>query len=136
MFADALIARGDSSKKLPLCLCVRVLRAVASLAEERVQQNLCDQDAIGLLLGKPRSAQSLRPAAAGSVCLMSPCVLSEFLMQIEAGPEGDDVLSLEIKADVQVILSLLCESDMHRKVRLRLRPQSSAAASAFRGFSF
>lgn len=42
-------------------------------------------------------------------------------MQMEAGPdEDDDVITLEIKSDIQVILSTLCEADMHRKVNLTL----------------
>lgn len=41
-------------------------------------------------------------------------------MQIDAGPDEDDVVALEIKSDIQVILSMLCETDMHRKVKLIL----------------
>lgn len=41
-------------------------------------------------------------------------------MQTEASPDEDDVVTLEIKSDIQLILSVLCESDMHRKVKLRL----------------
>lgn len=41
-------------------------------------------------------------------------------MQIDAGPDEDDVVALEIKSDIQVILSTLCETDMHRKVKLIL----------------
>lgn len=41
-------------------------------------------------------------------------------MQMEASPDEDDVVTLEIKSDIQLILSVLCESDMHRKVKLRL----------------
>lgn len=40
-------------------------------------------------------------------------------MQIDVGPDEDDV-ALEIKSDIQVILSTLCETDMHRKVKLIL----------------
>lgn len=41
-------------------------------------------------------------------------------MQMEESPNEDDVVTLEIKSDIQLILSALCETDMHRKVRLRL----------------
>lgn len=41
-------------------------------------------------------------------------------MQMEADREEEDVVALEMKSDIQLILSLLCESDMHRKVELRL----------------
>ena len=41
-------------------------------------------------------------------------------MQMEASPDEEDVITLDIKSDIQVILSLLCESDMYRKVKLKL----------------
>lgn len=44
-------------------------------------------------------------------------------MQMEASPDDEDAVALEIKSDIQLILSVLCESDMHRKVKLRLRPR-------------
>lgn len=50
------------------------------------------------------------------------CIFSGILMQTEASPDEDDVVTLEIKSDIQLILSVLCESDMHRKVKLRLWP--------------
>lgn len=37
-------------------------------------------------------------------------------MQLEASPDEDDGVTLEIESDMQLILSVLCESDMHRKV--------------------
>lgn len=39
-------------------------------------------------------------------------------MQMEASPDEDDEVTLEIKSDTQLILSALCETDMHRKVKL------------------
>lgn len=38
-------------------------------------------------------------------------------MQMEASPDEEDVVTLEIKSDIQLILSVLCETDMHRKVQ-------------------
>lgn len=38
-------------------------------------------------------------------------------MRLEADLDEDDGATLEIEADVQLILSVLCESDMHRKVK-------------------
>lgn len=38
-------------------------------------------------------------------------------MQMEASPDEEDVVTLEIKSDIQLILSALCENDMHRKVK-------------------
>lgn len=39
-------------------------------------------------------------------------------MQMEASPDEEDAVTLEIKSDIQLILSALCENDMHRKVKL------------------
>ena len=50
-------------------------------------------------------------------------LFSGILMQMEASPDEEDVITLEIKLDIQLILSLLCESDMHRKVKLQLWPR-------------
>lgn len=80
---------GRGGKKAQTRHCIRVLRSVTSLGEESVNQDLCDQGIINQLLG--------------------------ILMQIDAGPDEDDVVTLEIKSDIQVILSTLCETDMHRK---------------------
>lgn len=37
-------------------------------------------------------------------------------MQMEANP--DDIVTIEIMTDIQLILAVLCESDMHRKVKI------------------
>lgn len=44
-------------------------------------------------------------------------------MQLEASPDEDDGVTLEIESDIQLILSVLCESDMHRKVKDDSMPQ-------------
>ncbi|XP_039977015.1 cilia- and flagella-associated protein 69-like [Xiphias gladius] len=80
---------GRGSKKAQMRHSIRVLRSVTSLGEESVNQDLCDQGAINHLLG--------------------------ILMQMEMSPEEEDVVTLEIKSDMQLILSVLCETDMHRK---------------------
>ncbi|XP_070778157.1 cilia- and flagella-associated protein 69-like [Enoplosus armatus] len=80
---------GRGSKKAQMRHCIRVLRSVTSLGEDAVNQDLCDQGTINQLLG--------------------------ILMQMEASPDEEDVVTLEIKSDIQLILSALCESDMHRK---------------------
>lgn len=36
------------------------------------------------------------------------------------GPDDEDAVTLEIKVDLQLILSTLCESDLHRKVTVTL----------------
>ncbi|XP_035038459.2 cilia- and flagella-associated protein 69 isoform X1 [Hippoglossus stenolepis] len=80
---------GRGSKKAQMRHCIRVLRSVTSLGEESVVQDLCDQGTINQLMG--------------------------ILMQMEASPGEEDLVTLEIKSDIQLILSALCESDMHRK---------------------
>ncbi|XP_056154003.1 cilia- and flagella-associated protein 69-like [Lampris incognitus] len=80
---------GRGSKKAQMRYCVRVLRSMASLGNETINQDLCDQGIINQLLG--------------------------IVMQMERSPEEEDSITLEIKSDIQLILSALCESDMHRK---------------------
>ncbi|XP_073677631.1 cilia- and flagella-associated protein 69-like [Garra rufa] len=80
---------GRGGKKAQMRYCVRVLRSAVSVENEPLQQDLCDQGAIGQLLG----------------------VLRWFMGR----PEDEDAVSLEIQVDCQFILSVLCEGDMHRK---------------------
>lgn len=40
---------------------------------------------------------------------------------MEATPEEKDTVAIEIMTDVQLILAVLCESDMHRKVHRNMR---------------
>lgn len=54
------------------------------------------------------------------------CVFPGILTQMEVSFDEDDAVTVEIKSDIQLILSVLCESDMHRKVKPRwstLKPQ-------------
>uniref|UniRef100_A0A674N5H2 Cilia- and flagella-associated protein 69 ARM repeats domain-containing protein n=1 Tax=Takifugu rubripes TaxID=31033 RepID=A0A674N5H2_TAKRU len=82
-------SKGWGDKKVQVLYCVRVLRSVTSTGDESVKQDLCDQGIINQLLG--------------------------ILMQMEANPDDDDVVTIEIMTDVQLILAVLCETDMHRK---------------------
>uniref|UniRef100_A0A8C6T0W8 Cilia- and flagella-associated protein 69 ARM repeats domain-containing protein n=1 Tax=Neogobius melanostomus TaxID=47308 RepID=A0A8C6T0W8_9GOBI len=66
-------------------LSLQLLTALTSLGEEIVNQDLCDQGAIGLL------------------------------MQVEGSADEEDAVALEMKSDIQLILSALCDTDMHRK---------------------
>ncbi|KAK5608159.1 hypothetical protein CRENBAI_003387 [Crenichthys baileyi] len=69
--------------------CIRVLRSVTALGDPAVNQDLCDQGAIGQLLG--------------------------FLILMEGGYDEDDVIAVEMMSNIQLILSELCETDLHRK---------------------
>ncbi|XP_068431375.1 cilia- and flagella-associated protein 69-like isoform X2 [Clinocottus analis] len=80
---------GRGRTKAQMRHCIRVLRSVTSSGEESVNQDLCDQGTINQFLG--------------------------ILMQMEASHDEEDAASLEIKSDIQLILSALCENDMHRK---------------------
>uniref|UniRef100_UPI0037E9BCAF cilia- and flagella-associated protein 69-like n=1 Tax=Semicossyphus pulcher TaxID=241346 RepID=UPI0037E9BCAF len=80
---------GRGSKKAQMRHCIRVMRSVTSLGEESVNRELGDQGIIYQLLG--------------------------ILMQMEASPDEDDIVTVEIKSDIQLILSALCESNMYTK---------------------
>ncbi|KAL4629774.1 cilia- and flagella-associated protein 69 [Arapaima gigas] len=79
---------GRGTKKAQLRYCLRLLRTMASLANETLNQNLCDQGAITQLLG--------------------------IIMQVEVTYEQDAV-TLEITSNIQLILSALCDDNLHRK---------------------
>ncbi|KAJ8273402.1 hypothetical protein GJAV_G00101230 [Gymnothorax javanicus] len=75
-------------RKAQMLGCARLLSAMVSLGNEAINQDLCDQGAIGQLL--------------------------ETLMQLELHYE-EDVFTVETMTNIQQILSVLCENDLHRK---------------------
>ncbi|XP_027540642.1 cilia- and flagella-associated protein 69-like isoform X2 [Neopelma chrysocephalum] len=81
---------GRGNKLAQMRYSLRVLRIVASIYDDAVNLNLCDQGAISQLL------DILKYAANKS-------------------KEKEDVILLEIQADTLFILSVLCENDLHRK---------------------
>lgn len=111
---------GRGSKKAQMRHCIRVLRSVTSSGEESVIQDFCDQGLISQLLGKLETIMTYKEVHAERFDSDSDIrvVSSAILMQMEASPDEEDVITLEIKSDLQLILSALCESDMHRKVSL------------------
>ncbi|XP_019729647.1 cilia- and flagella-associated protein 69 isoform X1 [Hippocampus comes] len=80
---------GRGSKKAHMRYCIRLMRSVTSLDDKTLNQDLCDQGTIHMLLG--------------------------LLMQMESTASDEDAVTVEMKSDMQIILSALCESDMHRK---------------------
>ncbi|XP_057683985.1 cilia- and flagella-associated protein 69-like isoform X1 [Corythoichthys intestinalis] len=80
---------GRGSKKAHLRYCIRLMRSVTSLADTTLNQDLCDQGTIHLVLG--------------------------LLMEMESTPGEEDAITVEMKSDMQMILSALCEGDMHKK---------------------
>ncbi|XP_032436129.1 cilia- and flagella-associated protein 69 [Xiphophorus hellerii] len=76
-------------RKQQMQRCIRVLRAVTSLGEQSVNHDLSDQGAIHQLLG--------------------------IIIQLEADCDEGDVVTIEMMSNIQLILSALCETDMHRK---------------------
>lgn len=115
--------------------CVRLLRSMASLGNEAINQDLFDQGAISQLLGNDRRNLPFWNITAIMDILISNASLTKdlcfsiilsttfpvIIMQMEGSPEEEDVITLEIKADIQLILSALCENNPHRKVKLRSR---------------
>ncbi|NXA10981.1 CFA69 protein, partial [Sapayoa aenigma] len=81
---------GRGNKLAQMRYSLRVLRSVASLYDDAVNVNLCDQGAISQLL------DILKYAA-------------------DKSKEKEDAILLEIQADTLFILSVLCENDLHRK---------------------
>ncbi|XP_028824040.1 cilia- and flagella-associated protein 69 [Denticeps clupeoides] len=79
-------------KRTQIRYCLRLLRAMVSLENIAVNQDLCDQGAIGQMLG-----------------LLKPRHKSEY------EDDEEDIVSLEIKVDAQLILSILCDNDLHKK---------------------
>uniref|UniRef100_H3CJK6 Cilia- and flagella-associated protein 69 ARM repeats domain-containing protein n=1 Tax=Tetraodon nigroviridis TaxID=99883 RepID=H3CJK6_TETNG len=93
---DAEFERGNNVrsaergvKKVQVLYCIRVLRSVTASGDETVNQDLCDQGLINQLLG--------------------------ILTQMEANSNDKDIVTIQIMTDIQLILAVLCESDMHRK---------------------
>ncbi|XP_061521642.1 cilia- and flagella-associated protein 69-like isoform X2 [Phycodurus eques] len=80
---------GRGSKKAHMRYSVRLMRSVTSLAHKTLNQDLCDQGTIHLLL--------------------------ELLMQMEWSPGEEDAVTVEMKSDMQIVLAALCEGDIHRK---------------------
>ncbi|XP_037548992.1 cilia- and flagella-associated protein 69-like [Nematolebias whitei] len=80
---------GGGGTKAQMRRCIRTLRSVTSLGDPSVNQDLCDQGATRQLLG--------------------------ILIQLEASSDEEDVLSVEMMSDVQLVLSALCETDTHTK---------------------
>ncbi|XP_043993679.1 cilia- and flagella-associated protein 69-like [Gambusia affinis] len=76
-------------RKLQMQRCIRVLRAVTSLGEQAVNQDLSDQGAIHQLL--------------------------EIIIQLAADCDEGDAVTIEMMSNIQLILSALCETDLHRK---------------------
>ncbi|XP_026088119.1 cilia- and flagella-associated protein 69 isoform X3 [Carassius auratus] len=105
---------GRGGRRAQLRYCVRVLRSVTCVEHEPLRQDLCDQGAIGQLLG----------------------VLRWFLGR----PQDEDAVALEIQTDCLLLLSVLCEGDVHRKelfgrdgVELLIQYLSLDAALVFSG---
>ncbi|KAM9776103.1 cilia- and flagella-associated protein 69 isoform 2-T2 [Syngnathus typhle] len=80
---------GRGSKKAQMRYSIRLMRSVTSLDDRNLNQDLCDQGTIHLLL--------------------------ELLIRMESSPGDEDAVTVEMKSDMLIILSALCENNMHRK---------------------
>ncbi|NXO98031.1 CFA69 protein, partial [Certhia brachydactyla] len=81
---------GRGNKLAQMRYSLRALRSVVALYDEAVSVNLCDQGAIGQLLDILQYAE-------------------------DKSEKKEGIVLLEIQADILFILSVLCESDVHRK---------------------
>ncbi|XP_039593272.1 cilia- and flagella-associated protein 69-like [Polypterus senegalus] len=77
------------NKNAHMRYCVRLLRSMVFLGDTAINQDLCDQGVINILTG--------------------------ILIKTAEQYKEDDAISLELKADMLLILSTLCENDLHRK---------------------
>ncbi|XP_048380327.1 cilia- and flagella-associated protein 69-like isoform X2 [Stegostoma tigrinum] len=82
-------AGGRGSKKAQMRYCIRLLRSMASLGEELINQNLLDQGIISQLL--------------------------DILKIIINSPEKETQINLDMQTDILISLSSICENDTHRK---------------------
>ncbi|XP_014377714.2 LOW QUALITY PROTEIN: cilia- and flagella-associated protein 69 [Alligator sinensis] len=81
---------GRGNKLSQMRYSLRVLRPVVSLCDNAVNLDLCDQGAISQLLDLLKYASNI-------------------------SKEKEDAIILEIQTDILLILSIVCESDLHRK---------------------
>ncbi|XP_062844662.1 cilia- and flagella-associated protein 69-like [Trichomycterus rosablanca] len=80
---------GQGERKAQMRYCIRLLRCMASLSNDLINQDLSDQGAISQLLG--------------------------LLKRFQERKEEEDAVSVEIQTDVLVLLSSLCDEDMNKK---------------------
>ncbi|XP_018419895.1 PREDICTED: cilia- and flagella-associated protein 69 [Nanorana parkeri] len=79
---------GRGNKHAQMRYSLRLLRAMVSIGDETLNQDLCDQGAINQLLG---------------------------ILKKSSASSSDNFILLEMQSDILVILSSLCENDAHRK---------------------
>uniref|UniRef100_A0A3Q2YND3 Cilia- and flagella-associated protein 69 ARM repeats domain-containing protein n=1 Tax=Hippocampus comes TaxID=109280 RepID=A0A3Q2YND3_HIPCM len=86
---------GRGSKKAHMRYCIRLMRSVTSLDDKTLNQDLCDQ---------------------GTIHIAVQFHITPHLTMFSISTASDeDAVTVEMKSDMQIILSALCESDMHRK---------------------
>ncbi|XP_050388470.1 cilia- and flagella-associated protein 69 [Patella vulgata] len=82
---------GRGNKKSQMSQCLRLLRSVVSTEDELVLQDMADQGAINQLIGILKTAFTSSPL------------------------ENHMFIDIEMQTDILIILSSLCEGDIHRK---------------------
>ncbi|XP_052820058.1 cilia- and flagella-associated protein 69-like [Mya arenaria] len=80
---------GRGNKRAQMRYCLRVLRSVVATGDELALQDLADQGAINQL-----------------ITILTNAITSN---------TDDDAIDVEMQADMMLILSCLCDGDMHRK---------------------
>ncbi|KAF6022274.1 CFAP69 [Bugula neritina] len=80
---------GRGNKRAQMRYCIRIIRAVVSTKDEAVLQDLVDQGTINQIMG--------------------------ILVSAANSSDVDDAIDIEMQSDMLIILSSLCEMDIHRK---------------------
>ncbi|XP_051872151.1 cilia- and flagella-associated protein 69-like [Pristis pectinata] len=80
---------GHGNKKAQMRYCLKLLRSMASLGEEFINKSLSDQGAINQLI--------------------------DILKDMTDSLEEESEINLQMQTDILIILSSICENDIHRK---------------------
>ncbi|XP_032242668.2 cilia- and flagella-associated protein 69 isoform X2 [Nematostella vectensis] len=80
---------GRGNKRAQMRFVLRLLRSMVSVGDEGVNQDCIDQGAIHQLVG--------------------------ILLNASTSPDDNDVIDIEMQCDMLIIVSTLCEGDIHRK---------------------
>ena len=109
---------GRGSKVAQLRYCLRLLLSICNCGDDAILQDMHEQGAIPMMISKSDYSIGI----CGFYCCCCYCclfvVVSDILKNFRKIPKihGDDPVLLEMQADILLILSCICEVDMHKKV--------------------
>ncbi|EDO44742.1 predicted protein [Nematostella vectensis] len=90
---------GRGNKRAQMRFVLRLLRSMVSVGDEGVNQDCIDQGAIHQLVG--------------------------ILLNASTSPDDNDVIDIEMQCDMLIIVSTLCEGDIHRKAAIPIDVDST-----------